>query len=213
LIVSTLGVLFAISGITHGFFEVLQGNKPINGLFIEAIGESHRMWIHGGEGAITVIPNFMVTGIVAIIISLMIIVWSVKYVHLRHGPTVFLILYILLFLTGGGVGQILFFMLTWAAATRINKSLNWWQNILKKDTIHKFALLWPWTLAIGSLLLLTALWIATTGYVPGMSNADSILAFMLTCVGIGFILFIVTFISGFAQDIESPSEVQQVQKV
>jgi hypothetical protein len=35
--VATLGTIFGISGICHGFFEVLQGNTPTNGLMISAI--------------------------------------------------------------------------------------------------------------------------------------------------------------------------------
>ena len=42
---ATLGVLLGLSGIgNHGIFEIMQGNKPTNGLFIEAIGEAHRFW-------------------------------------------------------------------------------------------------------------------------------------------------------------------------
>ena len=54
--VVTLGVMLALSGmLAHGLFEVLQGNTPTNGLFIEVIGEVHRMWEHGAEGAFTII--------------------------------------------------------------------------------------------------------------------------------------------------------------
>ena len=56
-IVSTLGVLFGISGMSHGFFETLQGNTPTNGLIIFAIGEANRMWIHGNKPAFTLIPQ------------------------------------------------------------------------------------------------------------------------------------------------------------
>ena len=56
-IVSTLGVLFGISGMIHGFFETLQGNTPTNGLIIFAIGEANRMWIHGNKPAFTLIPR------------------------------------------------------------------------------------------------------------------------------------------------------------
>ena len=90
---SIIGVLLGIAGfINHGFFEVLQGNTPTNGLFIEAIGKADRFWIHGTEGAFTIIPNFLVTGICVMLISLAIILWSVKYIQVKHGATVFLTL-------------------------------------------------------------------------------------------------------------------------
>ncbi len=60
--VATLGTIFGISGINHGFFETLQGNVPTPGLFIFAIGEAQKMWLHGDEPAFTIIPNFLLTG-------------------------------------------------------------------------------------------------------------------------------------------------------
>ncbi|WP_345990147.1 hypothetical protein WCX18_04715 [Sulfurimonas sp. HSL1-2] len=94
---SILGVLLALGGmINHGLFEILQGNTPIQGFFIEAIGESHRFWRYGTEGAFTVIPNFLATGITAILVSLAVIVWSLKYLHTKHGAAVFLFLMVLL---------------------------------------------------------------------------------------------------------------------
>ena len=55
---STLGVFFGLfSGINHGIFEILQGNKPINGLVINAIGEMQRFWPEGTEPAFTPDPE------------------------------------------------------------------------------------------------------------------------------------------------------------
>ena len=66
---SAIGVLLGLSGMfNHGLFEILQGNTPTNGFFIEAIGEKHRYWVHGTEAAFTVIHNFLVTGIMAVLV-------------------------------------------------------------------------------------------------------------------------------------------------
>jgi len=35
--VTTIGVIFGLSGMTHGFAETIQGNTPTGGLFINAI--------------------------------------------------------------------------------------------------------------------------------------------------------------------------------
>jgi len=102
-IVSTLGVILGISGMCHGFFEVLQGNTPTNALIIHAIGTQNMMWAYGNEPAFTLIPNFLITGIAAIIVSLAVIVWSIGFVHKKNGPFIFLLLFILLFLVGGGL--------------------------------------------------------------------------------------------------------------
>lgn len=70
--VTTIGVIFGLGGMTHGFAETLQGNTPTGGLFINAIaaGSSWTRWSEGGEGAFTVIPNFLLTGILAMLAGL-----------------------------------------------------------------------------------------------------------------------------------------------
>ena len=128
--VATLGTIFGISGMSHGFFEILQGNIPTGGLFISAIGEAQKMWPHGNEYAFTLIPNFLMTGIAAMIVGLAIIIWSLGFVHKKNGPVVFILLFILLLMVGGGVAQILFFPWIWLVSTRINKPLAWWRKIL-----------------------------------------------------------------------------------
>ncbi|NIP28360.1 MAG: hypothetical protein GWO38_32255, partial [Phycisphaerae bacterium] len=80
--------------IVHGFFEILQGNTPTEGLIIQAIGDEQQMWLYGTEEAFTIIPNFLITGILTIIVSLAIIVWSVGYMQTKRGAAVFLLLFV-----------------------------------------------------------------------------------------------------------------------
>ncbi|MBU0490611.1 MAG: hypothetical protein KKA73_18890 [Chloroflexi bacterium] len=200
--VATLGVIFGISGMSHGFFETLQGNTPTNGMFISAIGDAHRMWVHGNEYALTLIPNFLITGILAMAVGLAIVIWSVGFVHKKHGPLVFLLLFILLFLVGGGVAQIVFFILICAVATRINSPLTWWRKILPAGIRRVLARLWPWSLIIGSLLMLGTLATAVFGFVPGLNDPDQVLTVMLLSLVAGFSTILFTFVAGFAYDIE-----------
>jgi len=201
-IVSVLGVILALSGICHGFFEALQGNTPIKGLIINAIGEANRMWVYGNEPAFTLIPNFFITGIASIIVSLAIIIWSVGFIDRRNGPLIFLLLFILLFLVGGGIGQVIFFTLIWAFATRINKPLTWWRRTLPVSVRKTLARQWRSYLAISSILILFALEVAVFGIVPGISDPDSITIAMLTSLGFGLLFMLLAFVSGFAHEIE-----------
>jgi hypothetical protein len=131
IIVSTIGVVLGIAGMEHGFFETLQGNTRTDGLIIQAIGDAQQMWFYGTEEAFTILPNFLATGILAMLVGLAIIVWSVWFIHRKNGALVFGLLFILLFLFGGGIAaQIVFVPFIWAAATRITKPLNWWRRIL-----------------------------------------------------------------------------------
>jgi hypothetical protein len=185
----------------HGFFEALQGNVPTGGLFISAIGEAQRMWPHGAEPAFTLIPNFLLTGIAAMIVGLALVAWSLGSVHRKSGPTVFLLLFILLVLVGGGVAQLLFFPFLWLVATRINQPLTWCRRSLSVQAQARLAKGWPLSLVITAVLFVIALVIATTGFVPGVANPDTVLAAMLSCLGAAAVLLPVTFISGFAHDI------------
>src|SRR5258708_3447229 len=129
---TTLGVLVGIGSIDHGLLECMQGFRPTPGLIVKALGSGYRwtVWKQGGEGAFTLIPNFLVTGIVATALGLAIIAWSIRLIQSPRGPKVFLLLAVASFLTGGGVAQIVLFTLTWGVATRIRASLGFWRLLL-----------------------------------------------------------------------------------
>jgi hypothetical protein len=63
------------------------------------------------------------------------------------------------------------------------------------------ARLWPWSLAISAGLLVFALIVATTGYVPGVRDSEEVLSIMLFCLGMEVIALPLTFVTGFAYDI------------
>ena len=199
--VATLGTIFGISGMNHGFFEILQGNIPTGGLFISAIGEAQKMWPHGNELAFTIIPNFLMTGIAAMIVGLAIIMWSLAFVHKKNGPVVFILLFILLLLVGGGVAQILFFPWIWLVSTRINKPLAWWRKILPVKIQMPLGKLWSWALIISLALLVVVFEIGVTGFVPAVNDPDLVLSIMLACLGMEVVAIPLTFVSGFADDI------------
>ena len=204
MISSTLGVFIGIGGLDHGILETMHGNTPIDGFFIFALapGTNWSVWKNGGEGAFTLIPNFLITGIVSIIVGLLIIVWSVGFINKKRGSTVFLLLSILLLFVGGGIGQIVFFILTWAISTRINKPLTLWQKFLHKNTRIAISKLWPGLLILFSLLFLTALEIAIFGYVPGVYDLELIQFTCWSILGLAIIIIFIAFVSGIAYDIE-----------
>lgn len=202
-IVTTLGVIFGIGGMGHGFFEMLQGNTATNGYVIDAIGVAHRMWQYGNEPAFTIIPNFLITGIAAMLVGVAVIIWSALFMHKKHSPLIFLLLFILLFLVGGGIAQIIFFTIGWAFSTRIQKPLNWWRKVLPVGMRRPLSKLWRPFLIASSLLILYTLQIAIVGFVPGLSEADSISKVMVSTLGIGLLFLILAFIVGCANDIDN----------
>ena len=200
---SIIGVLLGIAGfINHGLFEILQGNTPTNGFFIEAIGEANRFWVHGTEAAFTIIPNFLVTGICVILVSMAVVLWSLKYIQVKHGATIFLSLLILLTFVGGGIGYIILFLPTWAYATRINKSLDWWKNILSVRFRKALSKLWIYCLVATAISWLIVMELGIFGYFPGQTNPDTILNIVFIFLFSTVVLANLTFICGFARDIE-----------
>ena len=202
IIVSTFGVLLGLSGMDHGFFEALQGNTPTHALFIQAIGAANRMWLYGSEDAFTIIPNFLVSGILAMTVGLVVIVWSGWYVQKQHGPLVLILLFILLFVVGGGVAQVVMFTLAWAVATRINKPLTWWRKVLPEKAGGWLTKWWPFWLATGSLLFIAALEMAVVGFFPGVSNPEQIQHITWSVLGVGLVCYLLAIVAGFAYDIQ-----------
>ena len=199
---STLGTLLGLAGcINHGIFEIMQGNTSTNGLFIDAIGEAHRFWIYGTEGAVTVIPNFLLTGIAVLLVGLAVIVWSLKYIHRKYGATVFLLLMLALTLVGGGIGHVILFLPTWGYATRIDKPLSWWRKVLSTEATSVLATLWKPMLVLTALSWFTVMELGIFGYFPWLSDPDVLLNITFGFVLLTVVLANAAFICAIAGDI------------
>ena len=145
-VASTFGVLVGLAGVEHGFFELLQGNVAPSDLMIDAIGPSQRFWEYGVERALTVVPNFFVTGIIAIVFGILVTIWTVVFIDRKYGAGVLMLLSILLWLIGGGFAPIFTSILASVTATRINKPLKWWRTHLPISLQGFLAKLWPWSI-------------------------------------------------------------------
>lgn len=199
---TTVGVFFGLfSSINHGIFEILQGNEPTDGFLINAIGEAQRFWIEGTEPAFTLIPNYIFTGIAAILVGLGIIIWSIWYLPKRYGRTVYLGLFILSFLVGGGMGQAFFFIPAWAFATRMGKPLTWWRKVLPQKIWHFLSKIWLIILVLATVAMLIALEMAIFGYFPGDIDTEGFTNINMIFVFGSAILYVVTFIAGFGHDL------------
>ena len=67
MMVATFGAFTGLMGIEHGVGEILQGNVPTPGLFIESWPGSEFLRILAGEPAFTLLPNLLAAGILACI--------------------------------------------------------------------------------------------------------------------------------------------------
>jgi len=205
IVAAVFGSLIGLSGINHGICETTQGFKPTNGFFIFAIapGNNWSVWTEGGEAAFTVIPNLLITGLLAIIVGLFMVIWSIGFIHQPQGVRVFLFLALLLFIFGGGIGQIIFFPLEWYVASKINQPLSGWQKILSSPCRRVIKNWWRWTLPLCAILFLITLEIAIFGYVPGVSDHDQLKYICWSFLGGVILLLVISFVSSFAHDIEN----------
>ena len=147
---TVLGLTAGVAGIEHGIFEILQGSTRPEGLVIVSIGPpcvQELSW-NQCEPAMTVIPSFLITGILAVIFGLIVSVWSALFVQKRQGGLVLILLCIPLLLFGGGFFPPLIGLIAGLLGTRIHKALNPEGNRLLGGLLRFLAILWPWVLAI-----------------------------------------------------------------
>src|SRR5271157_895297 len=141
LFVIFMGIHAGLTGFVHGLCETFQGNTPTGGNVIASFG------------VFTLIQNYLLTGIAAMLVALILAIWTIGFIHKKNGPIVFLILAILLFLVGGGVAIVFFTPFVFGAATRIDKPLAWWKKTLPETLRKRLASAWPAIFIIGSICL------------------------------------------------------------
>jgi hypothetical protein len=147
---SVLGLTAGGAGIEHGVFEILQGNARPQGLMIASIGPPcvpELSW-NQCEPAMTIIPSFLVTGILAVIFGVLVLIWSAFFVQRRYGGLMLILLCIPLLLFGGGIFPPLIGFIAGTLGTRINRPLNPEGSHLSAGLLSFLAVLWPWSLAL-----------------------------------------------------------------
>ena len=186
------GVLAGIAGIEHGIFEVLQGNAIPTSLMIASMGPPcvpEKVW-NACEPAMTVIPNFMVTGILAIIIGLAVLVWAAACLRRKNGGVVLILLSIALLLFGGGIFPPLIGIIGGATGMKINAPQS------RKPAggfVRVLAKLWPGTLVV------FVVWILGQ-WVVGYFFNDFLQKNMLASLLLILILLPLAPLSAYAQD-------------
>ncbi|MFZ0395384.1 MAG: hypothetical protein WBX09_12575 [Terracidiphilus sp.] len=141
---AAFGTYAGVLGMEHGFFESLQGNTNIKGVRIMAVGGPGLPFPFGHEPAMTLIPNYLFTGIAAMLAGLAIVLWSAACLQSRYGAVVLLLLSVALLLVGGGFGPISLLIAACIAASRIGKPVPWGLKHLPPGVKRSLAQLWPW---------------------------------------------------------------------
>jgi hypothetical protein len=202
-VASTLGIFVGLAGIDHGIFEILQGNLATDSVMIAAIGPAQRFWQYGDEPALTIIPSFLVTGILAVIFGILLTIWSIKFIKKRYGAGILFLLGIILFLFGGGFAPIFMTIIASLTATRINKPLKFWRAALPGFIRRFLGKIWLGTLLAFTLIFIVSVSIAIFGWpLTSFYDADKTLNILnlLSYIMLGFMLL--SPLTGFAHDIQ-----------
>jgi len=209
--VATFGVLAALAGLEHGIGEILQGNRAPDGIMIVSWPGSAFFRIVAGEPAMTIVPNLLVTGILAIIVSLIFMVWTTLFVKRKHAGLVLILLSIVMLLVGGGFGPPLLGIILGVAATRINAPFTWWRAHLPRGARRFLTTLWPWSLVAGFIAWLLLFPGSTLlDYFVGVTNPERT---MVTLIFSAFGLLLLAIVTGFAYDLQRQADVQQTHLV
>jgi hypothetical protein len=141
------GVTAGLAALEHGYFEILQGNIRPAGLMFPSWGQDvcdpARAW-HACEPAMSLLPSFLLSGILTILLSLAVLVWSGWFIQRRQGGKVLILLAIALLLVGGGFFPPVIAIVGGLAGTRIN----WPLSSKPGGFARSAAKLWPWPLII-----------------------------------------------------------------
>jgi hypothetical protein len=206
-IASIVGVLAGLGGMTHGIGEILQGNVAPSGIAINSWTVGPIATNMGGEPAMTIVPNLLVTGILNIIVSLAIIVWSVAFMQRKNGGLILFFLSIAMLLVGGGFAPPIIGILAGIAGLGINAPYNWWRTHLPINIQRFLAKLWPWVfgacvingvfLVIGSVILV---------YIFGLNTPD----LFVNSFFFAILSLLLSIFTGVAYDIQNRKQVEGV---
>jgi hypothetical protein len=198
IVAASLGIAAGLAGLEHGYFEILQGNVPPDSLMIVSMGPPcvRELTWNACEPAMTVVPSFLITGVLSIVFSLAILVWSVAFVQRKRGGLGLMLLCIPLLLFGGGIFPPVIGFIGGLVGTRIGTPLPWWRRRFSGGVGRLLASWWPWPLVIFLAWTLAGQWIV------GHFFNDFMLvnAWLVPLLVMG--LLVVAILSGFAYEVQ-----------
>ena len=177
---------------------MMHGNVPTNGIQIEAIDSAMRFEGGVGEMALTLIPNFLITGIAAVLIGISLIVWSTFFIGRKHGALGFFGLSVLSLSLGGGVAYFNIALLNCIAATRINKPLTWWQNNIPERT--RIPLAKNWKTLLFSFVILFGFTLAIAIFGLSFIGIDDVNSIALSLGLLSMALQLISYLACFSSD-------------
>lgn len=200
--ISAFGVVVSIAGMEHGVGAVLQGNVPPDGLFIESWPNSPAYEILSGEPAMTLVPNLLISGILTILVSIILALWSVRFVGSLRGGLGLIGISVTLLLVGGGLSPPIIGVFLGVTAIWRSSRPNRVPRFLAKERMVMLAGLWRSLLVVG-LVSWFSLWpgVPLLYYLFGIADASIVIVLVLLSVT----LLVSTLVAAVAYDSVYPT--------
>ena len=151
----------------------------------------------------TIIPNLLITGILAILSSLTLLVWVTLFVNRKNGGLIVILLSMAMLLAGGGIFPPILGMIIGVVGTRIDAPFTWWRAHMSVSSLRFLGKLW-----LGSYVACILSWLsmfpglAMVGYFFDVNDPTLVLVILFFALG----TLLLTIFSGFAYDIERQIE-------
>ena len=198
--VTAFGLLCGLTGMIAGIFEILQGNLPVETFKISTTGSAYSMFEHDTYLAYTLLGNYLLTGIVTIIVSLAVIIWSIFFIDWKYGGLIFYLLSIIQLLTGGGF-VIDLATITFVLSFGINSKLSWWNKIFHGTFGQFLKRLWFPGLLVYAVIALVLLMLTITGV-----NSNEILEIIVKLATLMFIPILLMIFGGIAYNVNGRAD-------
>jgi len=200
-VATALGILAGLIGLLHGLFEMPQGIVSPPEIYINAIGspcQGNLVW-HQCFPAVTILPSFLVSGVISIIVSLIIIVWAIVFWRWLYGGQVLILLSIIQLLVGGGFISPVLGIIAGLVGLTLREPFGWLQDHLSDDWKGRLASVWPYS------LIATGLWLVCYSMLGLLFNdfmLKSGLFSLFFAIGLMvlIVLIVLAVLSGFAKD-------------
>ena len=189
-----LGLYAGALGSLHGVFEILQGNAVAEGITIQAIGagcQADQIW-HACLPAMTIIPQIKLSGILALIFSLLLLFWSLLWIRQARAWMMMSALLLIMLLTGAGFVPVYTGLMGMFAAVVMHTERSFFPQFPRLSAV--ISRLRPWILAAFFIWALGS-WPAGAMF-NGFMLRFSLWIFLICDIGLPFLVLI----SGMARD-------------
>jgi hypothetical protein len=199
-----------LAGVEHGIGEILQGNTAPKGIMFPSWPDSTFFGFVGGEPAVSIIPNMLITGGLSVAFSIVFILWALLCMRRKSGGLVLILLALIMLFVGGGIFPPILGMLIGWLGTKINTPSTWWQTHPSSSLRPSVGKMWPWVTGFcifAWLCLFPGL--NMLGYFFGVNDPSLTIVLILIAIGsFGFTVF-----SGFAYDTQLRSDTAHTYKM